>query len=377
MAADWGRLSRRLSRRFAVEQLDPGRLEELVPFFQRAYADQPLARAFQDPDQILRRLRWLNEELLGPGQLRPMVWLCRKEGRIVGHFAALPALATAQKKEVPVWWGRDLMVAPEARQEGVGPFLIMAAVRSAGENLLLIAGLNERSFALFRRMGFLDMGKIPLYLRVYQPDRLADTLPWPWAARRAASWLARRRAPFTFRRSRGDGAFSFQTLERFDERFDRWWRDVEAAFPCVVRRDSGTMNWRYLRHPDHRYMAFSAIRGGAFRGVGVVRHGRSRGLPAGFVTELLAHPRDREALRGLLAHAENLLLSSAPEPPAFIRCVSLHPAVEGALCRSGYLRVSSPIHWMMAHARGPTALRGFTRRRDWFLNGGDSDLDVV
>lgn len=375
--AGWDRLSRRLSRRFTVERMAPERTEDLCLFLKRAYADQPLARAFEDHGTILRRLRWLNEIPPGPDGQRPSGWLCLKQGRIAGYFAALPALSTARGRRIPIWWGRDLIVAPEARREGVGPLLVIAAVRSAEEKPFFIAGLNDRSFSLFRRMGFLDMGRIPLYLRVHQPDRLMDTLKWPWLARRTAARLVGAAQRIPFRRGGRGGSLSFMALERFDERFDRWWKSVEGAFPCVVRRDSATMAWRYLRHPDRRYTAFAAVSEGAFRGVGVVRHGRSRGLPAGFITEWLAHPGDEEALRGLLARAEDLLLQSAPEPMAFVRCAVLDQRMQRVLSRAGFLGVPSPLHWMMAHARGLSALDGLARRPDWFLNGGDSDLDVV
>ena len=108
----------------------------------------------------------------------------------------------------------------------------------------------------------------------------------------------------------------------------------------------------------------------------MVRHGRSRGLAAGFITELLADPGDRDLLGPLLEEAERFLLQSAPEPLAFLRCALFHPALQRALERAGFLRVPSPLHWMMT-CRGPAPPELFWRKSGWMLNAGDSDLDGV
>lgn len=373
----WGRLLPRLNRwGVSVERMSPDRVDALCSFFQRAYADQPVASAFRDTGHILQRWRWLNEANPIPLDDGLLGWLCLKEDRIVGHFAVLPAIAVSRGQAIPVCWGRDLIVAPEARQQGIGPILIVTAM-VALQRPLLIAGLNDAVYPIYRRLGFFDFGAIPLYLRIYQPDRLLDTLPWPGFARRTAALAVTAAQHLMKRRRRLSGKLSIVPLERFDERFDRWWGSVESAFPCVVRRTSATLTWRYHRHPYHRYIALAAMNGQDLRGILVARHGHSRGLPAGFISELLAHPYDHEAIEALLVHAEELLRSSGDESPVFTRCPVLHRAFKRALARVGFLRVPSPIRWMLAHAQGSSALGALARREDWFLNAGDSDLDML
>ena len=79
----------------------------------------------------------------------------------------------------------------------------------------------------------------------------------------------------------------------------------------------------------------------------------------------------------LLDHAEEFLLRSATKPLTLTRCVVLHPVFEHALMRSGFFRVPSPLHWMMAPGDSPGTLPLLAQRKDWMLNGGDSDLNAV
>lgn len=374
----WDQLLDRFSKWCSIERMNADRAGALCAFFKRAYADQPTAWAFRDDECMLRRWRWLNEGNPIPFDGGIPAWVGVRNGQIVGHFALLPVLAVGHGRAMPICWGRDLIVAPEARQLGVGPLLVMTAVRAARQPIC-VAGLNEAAYALYDRLGFVDGGRIPLYVKAYQPDRLLETLPWPWPARRGlaaalkvAHWLADRW-------KRPASPLRVMPIEAFDERFDRWWRDIEGRFSCIVRRTSGTMAWRYLAHPEHRYHVAVAIdeRERVVRGVVVVRHGRSRGLPVGFISEVLADPDDKEALAVLLAYAEEYLTSTAVEPMAFLRCTILHQAFERALVRAGFLPMPSPIRWMMAHADGPSGIKGLVRLDEWFLSAGDSDLDML
>lgn len=369
------RLQQILSRRFTVAAVTENHEEELLRFLHRAYADQPVA-AFRDLDSLSRHWQWSREGSSGLEGNRPDGWVAFKDGKMVGHFGILPALASVRGKEVSVFWGRQLIVAPEARGGGAAPLLILTALRESGRPFL-IAGLNPQSYSLFRRMGFSDFGRVPLYIRIYQTDRFfqaANAVP-RWLRPVGGLWARlQRKAPRQPHPK--EGGLSVKVLERFDESFDRWWRRLEPSFPCAIRRTSETMAWRYERHPLHRYTALAAMDRDGWRGLAVVRHGRSRGLPTCFITELLARPDDRAALSVLLVEAERFLLRSAPEPPVFLRCTLSFPALQRALRRSGFLRVPSPIHWMAAHSPSG-AEEDFLRPAAWMVNAGDSDLDAV
>jgi hypothetical protein len=242
---------------------------------------------------------------------------------------------------------------------------------------MLVAGMNEQSVSLFQQLGFCDGGTIPLYVKVYEPQRLADTLPWSPIRRRLTSIAIRvgqSLRKFSFLPA-GRESLVVVTLDRFDERFSRWWAGLEPFFPCIVRRSAETMAWRYHGHPAHNYHILAAVEGEALRGLAVVRRGWSRGMPAGFITELLAHPEDRAAMGSLLEHAERWLTEDQESRPVFIRCAVHHPAFEQALAKAGFLRAPSPFRWMASCDENQPDLRELQRQENWFLSTGDSDLD--
>ena len=342
------------------------RAEELCGFFKEAYADQPMAHAFKDLDRILQHWRWINQH-------EPSAWICLKGGKIVGHFAASGAVAVVGGRTVPIRWGRDLIVAPDGRRAGIGPLLIISAIE-ATSTPFFIAGLNENIYPVYRRMGFLDLGRIPLYVKIYDPNRLMDTVPWPWIARRSVGLMVGATQLIPAWPKSGNG-LRVVRMNEFDGRFDRWWARVESAFPCVIRRTSESLSWRYHRHPDHRYTALAAVAGEDLRGVAILRHGRSRGLPAGFITELLTHPRDSKAARFLLDQSERFLVESAREKLVFLRCAVHQRNMERTLLGARFIRVPSPLHWMLAQVADHVEVDRLTRRDQWFINAGDSDLD--
>lgn len=375
--ASWDLLLDRFARSFTVERLTGDRLDALCEFFDRAYADQPVADVLRSGHLMKARLRWLNEEnpvrLAGGGL---PAWVCLRGDRIVGHFAVLPAVAVLRGKDTPICWTRDLIVAPEVRQAGVGPLLVMHACRDV-QQPVLGAGLNDVSYPLLRRMGFADGGVIPLHVRVCQPSRLLETLAWRWPMRRLAGAAMHATAWLTERLGRGRHLLPVSSIEHFDERFDRWWARQEPKFPCVVRRTSATMTWRYRRHPTHAYRVGAVWDGDALRGAVITRHGRSRGLPTGFIAELLADPRDKVAIDSLIWSAVDSLTRSPEPQPVLLRCSMLHRSLEGRLIRAGFFPVRSPNHWVMRFPEGNTRAGVPHGRRQWLLNGGDADLDML
>jgi GNAT superfamily N-acetyltransferase len=358
----------RLSRRYSVARVTPERSGPLLEFLQRASADQPIP-VFHESQRLAAHWKWVTELYPPVAGEKPTGWICLKDDRIIGHFGMTPAVARLRSQDVPVCWGRDLLVSPEARGAGAGPLLIETAVRESNRPFL-VAGLNPASTRLFQRMGFRDLGGIPLYLSVRRPREFASLLPGPRKLGAAAAGVLHFLGDLRARAARGsERKIQFECLDRFDERWDRWWEQAREWFPAGIHRPSAAMQWRYFQHPRHRYSAWVAVEDGAWQGVAVGRHGRSRGLPAGFITEVLTDPRDPPLINALIRHAEETLGASAAEPLALIRCAVRQPALEQGLSRSGYWKVPTPLRWMVS---GPDL-----RQAEWMINGGDSDLDAV
>lgn len=350
--------------RFA--QARPEHLPIAAKLCHRIYRGTAIDRAFASPEAILRRWRWIIEGNPTASRLALPVWVALSGQKVVGHFGAIPALADVSGRPTPVAWGRDFFVDASVRGAGVGSGLVETAVRAAGT--ILVAGLNDRAIRAYKRVGFVDRGPIPFFLLILRPEDVAAV-----SGRRFPLSLSRLLAEAAAIWGRKDSRFGAQVneAERFDTRFDEWWSAAAQKRRTLIERTSATMNWRYRGHPSHRYAILELERAGRLAGVAVLRTGVSRGLPAGFLVELLVERGDLDAAQQLVSASVRHLTSGSPTP-ALIRSNTCGPDLARALIGSGFVPAPSPFRWMIADRKaidGPV--------RDMFLNGGDSDLDFI
>lgn len=353
-----------------IVPFDPVRLDDLLSFFQAAHASAPIAWAFRDRAGLAARWRWLNEgyPLWRDGE--PRSWVCVDDGRIIGHVAHLPVEIVSSGQVLRVSWARDLIVDPEARGRGIGPSLISHLVAQVGRALL--GGMNPQVEAMYRRLGYVHVAQIPLHIRVHDADGFLDGLHWS-GPRRIAGAVAIGGAGLV-RRS-PSSRLRVQVVDRIGGWFDAWWAGIEPRFQGAARRNARLMSWRYREHPSHDYTILAASDASGHRGVAVIRSGVSRGMPAGFVVELLAAPDDAAAFETLLSGVEDAL--GVQRRPTFTRFASLGMSAR-RLLRFGYLPAPSPLGLMVA-ARDPADqfVHMLGRGRGWLINTGDSDLDAI
>lgn len=360
--------------RFEIGRSRIDDLDDLCEFFERAYADQPVADAFRNRTRIAQRWLYLNRHYpLLDGDEVPS-WTCREKGRIIGHIGAMPVDVVGRGASVfRVWWARDLILAPEGRGRGAAKAIIRAAVRETGT--LFLGGMNADVRRLYLRLGYEDLGELPLFILAPRPAALLATTNWPGVVRRMLTVVVPLAHRLRRRRRRSmPRDLAIRSIDAFDPWFDGWWQGVEKSFDWTVRRTAATMSWRYLQHPSQSYMILGAWEGGHLRGIVIGRVGTSRGLPAGFITELLAHPDDTAVIDTLIDAAMCRLTGTGPEV-SFTRATVLHPAFEHRFSRAGFLGTRSPIGWMVAYADSSPKL--WTSHAGWYLNGGDSDFDLL
>lgn len=378
--AQWDKLRATLSRRFSVERLTAGRIPDLCSFLKDAFARETVASHYRDLDSILARVRWLNEEQPLATNMSLPAWICLSQAHIVGHIGCLPAQAVIDQSTTPIVWARDLIVGREVRGMGVGTLMILTALLES-DGTLFLGGLNDTVHSMYRRLGFVDMGKLPLFVKVLEPSvflaALSPKLAQHSLLQRIAVVFVGVAQRARTRRQRSRIGIVTEEFPRFDDEFDSWWRFVESAYSCVVRRTSEEMNWRYVGHPVHKYKLLAARGKEGLRGVLICRRGVSRGLRAGIISEVLTHPDDQGAASALLDAGERLLMAAHGAPLTFLRTTVRGGRFADVLGSSGYLRAPSPNRWMIANRDGPSSQQRVCRRQSWMLNGGDSDFDFI
>lgn len=324
-------------------------------------------------------LAWLdaNPELGGE---RPPVWICRRDGVVVGSQRGLPFRLKEGSRTVPAQWAIDLFVDPAWRLRGVGPALTDAQLRSGC--LIAGVGISDRAYRSYRRSGWHDLGDIPFYARpmdaAWATRQIGLTGPRATvsrvamgpalAATRAASLLLVRGA-----RSR------LEPIETFDERVDEVWADAAPAFDVIAVRDRQALAWRFDAIPGASAIArHYLIARNRVRGYVVTRAESWGGAPVLVILDYLASPAWLVPLLG------GVLGLDAARNVGAIVCRTLNPAGDRVFRATGFLRVSAsnPAGVLARPARTPLRFmvhggdglqRSALERVNWFVTGADSD----
>lgn len=349
----------------------PADLERVIDFLVAEFAREA---GVQPEDPLAARTRWRWSLADHPGRREDALpsWICLDVERVVGHVGAFPCDISVRGDVRGMAWARDLIVSPDARGRGVGSRLMRTVTQAYARSGVLG---HADTYGLYRQIGYLDMGSVPLFLKVRRASVFARAFAPRPGLREAVSLalpLLQMRLP------RGRPTLRVEHVTAFDEEFDRWWLSLEPDLGCVIRRTSRTMQWRYLSNPSGRHRVLAARDGTGLRGIVVVRPGSSRGVPVGIIAEVLAHPADHDVMLELISAGEQELFGSpGGRDIVFVRANVLHGSFGRAFIRAGYIPAPSPIKWILAGADGAASLQGLLEAGRWFVNGGDSDVDLL
>lgn len=332
--------------------------------FQREYFG-PTARQCDDG-----YFHWLFEKNPYQDAAAPALWLCKRDGVIVGQQASIPVMLKADDLQFKAAWGVDLMVHSQWRMRGVAPAL--AAAFEASSEVLLGAGMAEAAYRAFLRRGWADLGMLPVFVRPLDPEICAQTPHAPQLlAKLTPRGLTRGSAWAAGRLLGGLANARLEPIAAFDERSNALWTAASRDYPVLVRRDFPYLRWRFDEIPTrHEYRRYYLIRGNKVIGYAVMRTEPWRGSTIGRIVDHLA---PRRWLRALFALAITELNSMSV---AAVFVEQLHYGSESILRSLGCFRALVGTRFI-ANVRGSASpLRGLLSERDgWCVNRADSDLD--
>jgi GNAT superfamily N-acetyltransferase len=345
-------------------------------------SDQPSLEAFQRANfgpgslQVDRdHRRWLLADVPRRDPEGVQLWVCNRNGAVVGQQAGIPFTLEAGGQPRRASWAIDLMVAPEWRLRGVGPALSEAHV--AASEVTVSLGISDTAYKSYRRAGWTDIGTIPTFLRVIDPLRCLRVSPYDGGLARLAARLGRPAlavAAQGYRLAALAAGSRLVEVPAFDERSDMVWRGVAGNHTLIARRDLAFLRWRFDASPAAgRLRRFYVMRRGLPVAFLVLRIDRWRGEPVGVVLDYLARPgwlmpafahlvalATRGRLSALLVRTLNTRAPSALSPMGFI-------------CLPNGLK--TPTRAMVRTGPGGEDLAPVLADRDnWFITAADSDL---
>jgi len=300
------------------------------------------------------------------------VWLCMKDGKVVGQQCAIPTELNIRNQRHPASWAVDLMVRPEWRLKGVGPALSETAAPENGITAAL--GVSDPAYKAYLRAGWIDLGLVPEFVRpvdvaslmkVRSFDRRLTRLAGP-----AAGWLMRMNHRVFMACVYPSKAVT-QRIADFDARVDRLWLEVKEHYPVIARRDWRALRWRFDAAPDpSRYCRFYLLEQDQLRGYAVVRLSTRDTLPVAVIVDYLASPRWQAPLvASCIQHLGTKV--------AAIYCATLNPSLHASLRMLGFLRLSTGPRFMLRLPEGYQGLQTvLADRQNWFLTMADSDYEL-
>lgn len=341
-------------------------------------SDRPALRAFQrehfgtnarqsDDDHFA----WLFERNphFSPGETA--LWLCKRDGVIVGQQARLPVVLKAGDGEYRAWWGVDLLIDPEWRLKGVGPALFSAYERSA--EILLGLGLSEAAYRMCLRSGWSDLGMLPLMARPLDAGACAEALgSRKWLARLAPKMLVKgsaHAAGAAVRRFRGG---SLDLIPSFDERVDAVWALASHDYPVLVKRDFRSLRWRFDEVPGaERYERYYIRCRGQLRGYAVIRWDQWRGHKVAHLLDYLCPRASRTSLLALVIDA----VAERNAVALFIEQLSAGENV--GILPFGCFQAGAANRFMVKAGGSSSALSSvLCDVSSWFVSRADSDSEL-
>jgi GNAT superfamily N-acetyltransferase len=341
--------------------------------------DRPALRAFQRQwfGATSRHVddtffEWLFERNPHARDGQAPLWLCVRDGVVVGQQAAIPVILKVDALEQRAAWMVDWMVDPAWRLKGVAPALLSANTEEY--DLMLGLGVEEAPHKAMLRDRWEDLGSLSLFVRPLDAQACARLLRIPMLLAKAAprivlsgSVRALAGIATTIRR------VTLEPISAFDERSDSVWRSAKDEYPVLVKRDLQSVAWRYDDGPfKELYQRFYVKHRAATVGYVVVRLAQWRGHTVGRVVDYLV---PRRYLRPAFALVLDLLGSQRTIAAFFEQW---HPGSAGLLRSLGCVRARASHRFMfrLRDAASPLAPKVRDAAR-WFVMPGDADFDHV
>lgn len=228
--------------------------------------------------------------------------------RLAGQYAVIPLGFKADGQTVTGALSLNTLTRQAYKGQGIFTGLAQAVYQDcAAQGVQFCYGFpNPNSYPGFtKKLGFSDLGRIPLLLRPLNPQALVR--------KKIGTWLVPLALPFQFffrlrkqpPAEDGDNSYEVYQLTSFDlSEFDAFWLKIQHKYPIMGIRDAAFIRWRYFENPYRDYQLYGIRRKGGFEygagsgsgpGSGLIGYIAGRctevaGMDSGMVVDFLVEP---------------------------------------------------------------------------------------
>lgn len=237
---------------------------------------------------------------------------------------------------------------------------------------------NPNSFPGFiNKLGFCNMGEIPLYLRLVKPFQLiyekthmkflrflAKIFDFSgWKCKEGTLW------DYTFTEITED------TLGIVNV----FWDSVKDKYPVIGERDSDYFLWRYIKIPRRRYKIIAALKNGVPCGYIIGRITKVAGMNCGMIVDFLFKKGETDCGNALIAWIKQYF---DKKQVGLWGCL-MNPETEEAMClkQTGFFKCPRflepqpfPIIYRQFNPLEEEEQRMVDKFENWFFTMGDYDV---
>ncbi len=334
-------------------------------------------REVQDPALPLfdkQYYQWMHEKNPHKGSDGPQFWIYRKDGIVHGQQVGIPFLLSVQGKLYSASWAIDLLVRPKFRMRGIGNLL--GAAHQQDSDISVGIGISEDACKLYRRAGWLELGKMRVFIRPLDTRRMLPLFNCSPdnPGSRVAAMLGN---AFLLVLDKGCSLLAWfsgvklERTEQFDQRADQVWAVASKFYPVIAKRDSKSLQWRFDAIAEARhYQRFYLYKNDDVCGYLVLRNSKRNGVTVVNIVDFLCPPSLITPLMAVCI--ETLRCSDA----AAIYCRALFPKAGKRLYSLGFCKRPFFTRIMAGiNEKSGLAPEAISSESAWFITMADSDGD--
>jgi N-acetylglutamate synthase-like GNAT family acetyltransferase len=249
----------------------------------------------------------------------PPFLVAEKNNEIVGVHGLTPLRMQIRSEEIAATCSCDLAVDEKARSAGMK--LKLRALDREISPLHISTSANEPAYKITMALGgkplnagrkkYIKLLKISAYLKRLVVGKLGGAgkilaLPASAIIGKPLDWIIQ--SGIKKKPGKHNSKYELRIINKFDERFDDFWKGYSEGWNVAVVRDSKYLNWRYIQYPFKGIIPLGLFEGDKVLAFGVIHNVNIENLPPfSVILELFSQDRNEDyaltLLRAMLSEA--------------------------------------------------------------------------